>query len=177
MDTRIYNEGAIHIDNSQAMHVDANRADVLRLMNEFFNDKEKETNDTESKAKEENMELEDFTNEQLIKELTKRNYDVREVDDDSDEYGPMEIEDFSDDELINELGDRGYDIYKEDGECASDPMKDPYYKEEHLPREYVIPRSFDKHQLRAHLVDITGLGSYVSDTELTDELKRLLEAV
>ena len=48
MDTRIYNEGAIHIDNSQTMHVDANRADVLRLMNELFNDKEKETNDTES---------------------------------------------------------------------------------------------------------------------------------
>lgn len=118
------------------------------------------------------MELSEFTDVQLIEELRERNYEVCETEEENDD---ISIDDFDDDDLIFELGSRGYDIYDESGNCVSDFKKEPHYKEDHFSEEYILPREFDRHQLHAHLVNITGLGGYASNSELLEEVKRLLE--
>ena len=52
--------------------------------------------------------------------------------------------------------------------------------EEELDKSYkhnnhVLPKEFDRFQLRDHLCNITRLGSYVSDKKLFDTLSDLLE--
>lgn len=123
--------------------------------------------------------IENYTLDELVKELERRDYSVslkspEEDEDENDDDDSFDISDYDDDELIGELASRDYDIYDQHGNCVSDPKKDPYYKEDHLSSEYILQRDFDKHQLRSHLVNITGKGSYASDSELLDELKNLL---
>lgn len=127
------------------------------------------------------MKIENYTLDELVKELERRDYSVslkspEEDEDENDDDGScsFDISDYDDDELIYELESRNYDIYDRHGKCVSDPKKDPYYKEDHLSSEYILQRDFDKHQLRTHLVHITGKGSYASDSELLEELKNLL---
>lgn len=84
----------------------------------------------------------------------------------------VDLGDFEDDELIEKLEDRGYTIEK-DEEDDDDEVSETSRKR--MPSSYTIKRCFDRHQLRAHLENITGCGGYVSNEELLEQLKYLLE--
>lgn len=84
----------------------------------------------------------------------------------------VDLGDFEDDELIEELEDRGYTIDKDDEE-EDDEVSET--SRNRLPSSYTIKRCFDRHQLRTHLENITGCGGYVSNEELLEQLKYLLE--
>lgn len=84
----------------------------------------------------------------------------------------VDLGDFEDDELIEELEDRGYTIDKDEEE---DEDEVPETSRKRMPSSYTIKRCFDRHQLRTHLENITGCGGYVSNEELLEQLKYLLE--
>ena len=84
----------------------------------------------------------------------------------------VDLGDFEDDELIEELEDRGYTIDKDEEE---DDDEVPETSRKRMPSSYTIKRCFDRHQLRTHLENITGCGGYVSNEELLEQLKCLLE--
>lgn len=83
----------------------------------------------------------------------------------------VDLGDFEDDELIEELEDRGYTIDKDE----EDDDEVPETSRKRMPSSYTIKRCFDRHQLRTHLENITGCGGYVSNEELLEQLKYLLE--
>lgn len=85
----------------------------------------------------------------------------------------VDLGDFEDDELIEELEDRGYIVGDSDKEEEEDEI--PESSRNRLPSSYTIKRCFDRHQLRTHLENITGCGGYVSNEELLEQLKYLLE--
>ena len=84
----------------------------------------------------------------------------------------VDLGDFEDDELIEELEDRGYTIDKDE---KDDDDEVPETSRKRMPSSYTIKRCFDRHQLRTHLENITGCGGYVSNEELLEQLKYLLE--
>ena len=84
----------------------------------------------------------------------------------------VDLGDFEDDELIEELEDRGYTIDKDE---EDDDDEVPETSRKRIPSSYTIKRCFDRHQLRTHLENITGCGGYVSNEELLEQLKYLLE--
>ena len=84
----------------------------------------------------------------------------------------VDLGDFEDDELIEELEDRGYTIDKDE---EDDDDEVPETSRKRMPSSYTIKRCFDRHQLRSHLENITGCGGYVSNEELLEQLKYLLE--
>ena len=84
----------------------------------------------------------------------------------------VDLGDFEDDELIEELEDRGYTIDKDE---EDDDDEVPETSKKRMPSSYTIKRCFDRHQLRTHLENITGCGGYVSNEELLEQLKYLLE--
>ena len=84
----------------------------------------------------------------------------------------VDLGDFEDDELIEELEDRGYTIDKDE---EDDDDEIPETSRKRMPSSYTIKRCFDRHQLRTHLENITGCGGYVSNEELLEQLKYLLE--
>ena len=83
----------------------------------------------------------------------------------------VDLGDFEDDELIEELEDRGYTIDKDE---EDDDDEVPETSRKRMPSSYTIKRCFDRHQLRSHLENITGCGGYVSNEELLEQLKYLL---
>ena len=85
----------------------------------------------------------------------------------------VDIEEFDDDDLIEELESRGYIIGVKDEEEDEDDAQETSRKR--MPSSYTIKRCFDRHQLRTHLENITGCGGYVSNEELLEQLKYLLE--
>ena len=84
----------------------------------------------------------------------------------------VDIDEFDDDDLIEELESRGYTVEKDDEEDEGDV---PETSRTRMPSSYTIKRCFDRHQLRTHLENITGCGGYVSNEELLEQLKYLLE--
>ena len=84
----------------------------------------------------------------------------------------VDIDEFDDDDLIEELESRGYTVEKDDEEDEGDV---PETSRTRMPSSYTIRRDFDRHQLRTHLENITGCGGYVSNEELLEQLKYLLE--
>ena len=84
----------------------------------------------------------------------------------------VDLGDFEDDELIEELEYRGYTIDKDE---EDDDDEIPETSRKRMPSSYTIKRCFDRHQLRTHLENITGCGGYVSNEELLEQLKYLLE--
>ena len=84
----------------------------------------------------------------------------------------VDLGDFEDDELIEELEDRGYTIDKDE---EDDDDEIPETSRKRMPSSYTIKRCFDRHQLRTHLENIAGCGGYVSNEELLEQLKYLLE--
>ena len=85
----------------------------------------------------------------------------------------VDIDEFDDDDLIEELKSRGYTVGDEDEEEDEDEV--PETSRKRMPSSYTIKRCFDRHQLRTHLENITGCGGYVSNEELLEQLKYLLE--
>lgn len=85
----------------------------------------------------------------------------------------VDIDEFDDDDLIEELKPRGYTVGDDDEEEDEDEV--PETSRKRMPSSYTIKRCFDRHQLRTHLEKITGCGGYVSNEELLEQLKYLLE--
>ena len=85
----------------------------------------------------------------------------------------VEIDEFDDDDLIEELENRGYTVSDKNEEEDDDEV--PETSRKRLPSSYTIKRCFDNKELREHLLNIAGLGSYVSNEELLEQLKDLLE--
>lgn len=81
----------------------------------------------------------------------------------------VDLDDFDEDEIVEYLQDKGYTV-EDNGE-----PEEPEPPRNRLPYSYTIKRCFDRHQLRTHLENITGCGSYVSNEELLEQLKYLLE--
>lgn len=90
------------------------------------------------------------------------------VDVDISEY----LDEVSDKELIKEMAERGFDVFEGD-KCVSNENEKNL--SQRMPAEYTIRRNFDRHQLRTHLENIAGCGGYVSNEELLEQLKYLLE--
>jgi hypothetical protein len=90
------------------------------------------------------------------------------VDVDISEY----LDEVSDKELIKEMAERGFDVFEGD-KCVSNENEKNL--SQRMPAEYTIRRNFDRHQLHTHLENITGCGGYVSNEELLEQLKYLLE--
>ena len=82
------------------------------------------------------------------------------------------LDEVSDKELIKEMAERGFDVFEGD-KCVSNENEKNL--SQRMPAEYTIRRNFDRHQLRTHLENITGCGGYVSNEELLEQLKDLLE--
>lgn len=76
-------------------------------------------------------------------------------------------------DLVDELSSRGCTVFDKSNKCVSDLKKVSLGK--HLPEDYVLCRDFDRHKLREHLLAITGLGSYVTDEGILNELSTLLK--
>ena len=81
----------------------------------------------------------------------------------------VDLDDFDEDEIVEYLQDKGYTV-EDNGE-----PEEPEPSRNRLPSSYNIKRCFDRHQLRTHLENITGCGGYVSNEELLEQLKYLLE--
>ena len=105
----------------------------------------------------------------LIKELGGRGYKVLSKDDEEDSDS-RDIDEFSFDELVDELDSMGCYVFDEDGEYLG---RGNHHIETFLPGMYRLPELFTQTQLREHLLDITGLGSYVSKEDILNELKQL----
>ena len=82
----------------------------------------------------------------------------------------VDIEEFDDIDLIEELQSRGYVVSDDD-----EQEKDVPEQRTKIPSSYSIDRNFDRHKLRTHLENITDRGSYVSNEEILEKLKYLLE--
>ena len=81
----------------------------------------------------------------------------------------------TDDELIAEVRNRdlesNFDVnYAEKMEELEEAADKDYKHNNHI-----LPKDFDRFQLRDHLCNIARLGSYVSDEKLFNELRDLLE--
>ena len=81
----------------------------------------------------------------------------------------VDLDDFDEDEIVEYLQDKGYTV-EDNGE-----PEDPEPPRNRLPSHYTIKRCFDNKELREHLLNIAGMGSYVSNEELLEQLKYLLE--
>lgn len=84
----------------------------------------------------------------------------------------VDIDEFDDDDLIEELESRSYTVEEKDDEEEEGDI--PETSRTRMPSSYTIPRNFDRHKLRDHLLNLTGQGSYVSDDELLQRIKELL---
>ena len=114
------------------------------------------------------MELKDYKTEELIEELKERGVDV------DDDVSITDLYECSDEELIDECTNRELTVYNENGDCMNDPMKPQYIEEEHLPKYYFIKRCYDSRDLREHLLQVVGMGGYVSNEQLIERIKELL---
>ena len=90
------------------------------------------------------------------------------VDVDISEY----LDEVSDKDMIKNMAERGFDVFEGD-KCVSNENEKNL--SQRMPAEYTIRRNFDRHQLRTHLENITLCGGYVSNEELLEQLKYLLE--
>ena len=90
------------------------------------------------------------------------------VDIDISEY----LDEVSNKDMIKNMAERGFDVFEGD-KCVSNENEKNL--SQRMPAEYTIRRNFDRHQLRTHLENITGCGGYVSNEELLEQLKYLLE--
>lgn len=80
----------------------------------------------------------------------------------------VDLDDFDEDEIVEYLEDKGYTV----GYNGKPEVPEPSRKR--LPSSYTIKRCFDNKELREHLLNIAGMGSYVSNEELVNRIKELL---
>ena len=83
----------------------------------------------------------------------------------------VDLDEFDEDEIVSYLEDKGYTV-EYDGEPEEQEQSEPSRKR--LPSHYSIKRCFDNRELREHLQNLSGLGSYVSNDELVNRIKELL---
>lgn len=105
-----------------------------------------------------------FSDDELIKEIVRRKLVFQVADKLSDDdvceiVRDRDLEDNFDESDEEEERDRIYDEV------------DASWQESH----HVLPKFFDRFQLRDHLLDIAGLQSHNSDRKLFDKLQDLLE--
>lgn len=87
------------------------------------------------------------------------------------------LEQIDDDELIQEVRDRKLEYkFKDDNDDGldEDQIREEEYKNL-TGNHFVLPKMFDRFQLRDHLLDIAGLQTHVSDATLFNKLSDLLE--
>lgn len=86
------------------------------------------------------------------------------------------LEQIDDDCLVAEVRNRNL---KEKFEDDSDDVDEDQIREEEYKNltgnHFVLPKMFDRFQLRDHLLDIAGLQTHVSDATLFNKLSDLLE--
>lgn len=83
--------------------------------------------------------------------------------------------DITNDELIEEVRWRDLeDRFQEDDDEDDDALV-AEMEEEYKHNYHMLPKNFDRFQLRDHLCNIARLGSYVSDEKLFDTIRDLLE--
>lgn len=80
----------------------------------------------------------------------------------------VDLDDFDEDEIVEHLEDKGYTVEYNGKPEAPEPSR------KRLPSSYTIKRCFDNKELREHLLNIAGMGSYVSNEELVNRIKELL---
>ena len=80
----------------------------------------------------------------------------------------VDLDDFDEDEIVEYLEDKGYTVEYDGKPEAPEPPRN------RLPSSYTIKRRFDNKELREHLLNIAGMGSYVSNEELVNRIKELL---
>lgn len=81
-----------------------------------------------------------------------------------------------DDDLVAEVRNRRLEDAFDDNsdDVDEDKIREEEYKD--LKRtNHVLPKMFDRFQLRDHLIDIAGLQTHVSDETLFNKLSDLLE--
>ena len=83
----------------------------------------------------------------------------------------VDLDEFDEDEIVSYLEGKGYTV-EYDGEPEEQEQPEPSRKR--LPSHYTIKRCFDNRELREHLQNLSGLGSYVSNDELVNRIKELL---
>ena len=86
------------------------------------------------------------------------------------------LEQIDDDYLVAEVRNRNLEEAFEDD---SDDVDEDWIREEEYKNlrviNFVLPKMFDRFQLRDHLLDIAGLQTHVSDETLFNKLSDLLE--
>lgn len=86
------------------------------------------------------------------------------------------MEQISDDDLIEEIKKRDLEGCFD---CNDDEQDEDQIREQEYialkKNNHVLPKLFDRFQLRDHLISIAGIGSYSSDKKLFDTLSDLLE--
>lgn len=85
------------------------------------------------------------------------------------------FEQIKDDDLVKEVENRKLEGRFDNSDGPDeDAIREDEYK--NLKKNnFVLPKSFDRFQLRDHLIDIAGLQSHVSDATLFNKLSDLLE--
>lgn len=106
--------------------------------------------------------LSKYSDDALIRELNGRGYKCY------DEEDGVPLDDVDEDTLIDEVEDYGYFVYDEE----VDPEKvwydvDEWYKRDH----FILAKDFDGRQLVDFMLDIFGLGHYVTNDQLIGRLK------
>lgn len=110
--------------------------------------------------------MKNYTDEELIEEIIERGL-VKEV-----------AEELDDDDVCQMVRDRDLEENFDESDFDEEEEREKLEIEvqtEWEANHHVLPKMFDRFQLRDHLVNITGLGSYVSDKKLFDKLSDLLE--
>lgn len=106
--------------------------------------------------------LSKYSDDALIRELKRRGYECY------DEEDGVPLDDVDDDTLIDEVEDRGRFVY--DDEVYPDKVwdeTDEWYKRDN----FILAKNFDGRQLVDFMLDIFGLGHYVTNDQLIGRLK------
>lgn len=106
--------------------------------------------------------LSKYSDNALIRELKGRGYECYDKED------GVPLDDADDDALIDEVENRGRFVYDEevDLEKVWDDVDD-WYKRDH----FILAKNFYARQLVDFLLDIFGLGHYVTNDQLIGRLK------
>lgn len=108
----------------------------------------------------------DTLREEFLESLTPSEVvELFDAEDLLDELPEWKIENF--------MENKGYEFNNSYDEEDEDEIEERLYKEIE-ENSFILKRDFDRHKLREHLLDITGLGHYVSTEDLLDEIKYLL---
>ena len=108
--------------------------------------------------------FENITNKELIDEIYERDL-VEDV-----------LSEVCDDDLCEMVRNRNLeDCFQDDDDDDEDEISEEELLKDLEKTNYILPKDFDRFQLRDHLIDIARLHSHASDEKLFNALKDLLE--